>query len=206
MAGTMSQADLVEDLKRSFHDAASAMSAPADADWLRCLGVALVAMQAKRPRTLLGTLSLQPEVDTYAVTATDFASYKTHQWGGRPPKPWAAEYPGPLPRVAAVQSGGAWLLVFDPAPTWLHIQAYGSAFRFWYFGTHSLGADAASSTLASADRPLLLLRAQAEVLRELTLNHLNKPVQLRDGFSGTPRNSTPSALYAQLLAEWEAAR
>lgn len=206
MAGTMSQGDLVDDLKRSLHDAGSAFNAAADADWLRLLGVALVAMQGKRPRTLLGTLSLQAEVDTYAVTAADFASYKTHQWGGRPPKPWAPDYPGPLPRVAAVQSGSAWQLVFDPAPTWAHIQAHGSTFRFWYFGTHALGAQDSGSTLALADRPLLLLRAQAEAMRELTLRNVNKAVQLRDGFSGTPRNSTPAALYAQLLAEWEAAR
>lgn len=206
MAGTMSQDDLVDDLKRSFHDAAAPMNAAADADWLRCLAVALAAMQAKRPRTLLGTLALQADVDTYAVTVIDFASYKTHQWGGRPPKPWAPDYPGPLPRVAAVQSGGAWQLVFDPAPSWAHIQAHGSTFRFWYFGTHRVGVDAANSTLAQSDRPLLLLRAQAEVLRELTLHHVNKPVQLRDGYSGTPRNSTPSALYPQLLAEWDAAR
>jgi len=206
MAGSMSQADVMADLQRSLHDAASVFNAADSADWLRLLAVALTAMQAKRPRTLLGTLSLVADEPLYTVAATDFAAYKTHIWGGRPPKPWADCHPGALPRVSATQDGAAWRLVFDPAPTWAHINAYGSTFRYWYFGRHSLGADAADSTLAEADRPLLLLRAQAEALRELTMRNINKPVQVRDGLSGTPRNSTPAALYRELLAEWEAAR
>jgi len=202
----MSEADLIADLKRSLHDAATVFNAAADADWKRFLRTALTGMQAKRPRTLLGTLSLTADEAVYTLPAADFAQYKTHQWGGRPPKPWAADYPGALPRVSAVQGGGTWQLVFDPAPSWAHINAYGSTFRFWYFGTHAVGADDAASTLAETDRPLLLLRAQAEAMRELTMRNINKPVQLRDGLAGTPRNSTPAALYRELLAEWEAAR
>jgi len=206
MAGSMSEADLIADLQRSLHDAASVFNAPADADWKRMLATALTAMQAKRPRTLLGQVSLVADEPVYPVPASDFAVYKTHVWGARPPKPWAQGYPGALPRVSAVQSGGAWQLVFDPAPTWAHINAHGSAFKFWYFGRHSVGATAGDATLADADRPLLLLRAQAEAMRELSMRNINKPTQLRDGYSGTPRNSTPAALYRELLAEWEAAR
>lgn len=206
MAGTLSQADVLADLKASLHDAASAFNAAADADWLRLLAVALVAMQAKRPRTLLGQVTLQAEQAVYAVDAAGFAQYKTHTWASRPPKPWAPGYPGPVPRVTAVQAGGAWQLWFDPAPTWAHISAYGSAFKFWYFGAHALGPLASDATLSEADRPLLLLRAQAEAMRELTMRNINKPTQMRDGYSGTPRNSTPAALYRELLAEWEDAR
>lgn len=206
MSGSMSQGDLVDDLKRSLHDAAGAFNAAGDADWLRMLAVALVAMQGKRPRTLLGSVTLQAEVDVYAITSPNFWGYKTHQWGGNPPKPWEPNHPGALPRVRAVQSGGAWTLVFDPAPSWAHITAYGATFRFWYYGTHSVGATDGESTLAPGDRPLLLLRAQAEAMLELSLRNVNKPVQMRDGFSGTPRNSTPAALYRGLLDEWEAAR
>jgi hypothetical protein len=206
MAGTMSQEDLVADLQRSLHDAAGVFSAPGNADWLRFLATALTAMQNKRPRTLLGTVTLVADTDTYPLALADFASYKTHQWGGRNIRPWLPEYPGALPRVTAVQSGDTWSLVFDPAPTMAHLQAYGSTFRFWYFGLHALGATPENATLAAADRPLLLLRAQAEAMRELAMRNINKPVALRDGISGTPRNSTPSALYQQLLAEWEAAR
>lgn len=206
MAGSMSQEDLVADLQRSLHDAAGAFNAAADGDWLRLLAVALAAMATKRPRTLLGSVMLQADVDVYPISLPDFAQYKTHQWGSRPPMPWEPSYPGPLPRVSAAGSGDTWQLVFDPAPTPKHLWAYGSTFRFWYFGRHSIGLDAADSTVAQADRPLLLLRAQAEAMRELSMRNINKPVQVRDGFSGQPRNSTPASLYAQLLAEFEAAR
>lgn len=207
MPGTMTEADVVADLKRSLHDAGAAFDAPNDADWKRLLGVALTAMQAKRPRTLLGTLDITADEVRYAVTASDFAQYKTHVWGSRPPKPWDPSYPGALPRVTAVHDAGGWALMFDPAPSAEHIAAYGSTFRFWYFGKHVLDAASESlSTLAAADRPLLLLRAQAEAMRELSMRNVNKPVQLRDGFSGTPRNSTPAALYRELLSEFEGAR
>ena len=204
MAGSMTRDDLVADLKRSLHDAGSAFNAPGDADWLRFLAAALVGMQTKRPRTLLGSVILVADQDRYTITEADFAQDKTHSWGSRPPKPWAPEYPGALPRVSVAQEGTANVLVFDPAPSMLHISAHGSTFRFWYFGTHT--ADATGSTLAPVDRPLLLLRAQAEAMRELTLRNVNKPVALRDGLSGTPRNSTPAALYQALLQEWERAR
>ena len=48
--------------------------------------------------------------------------------------------------------------------------------------------------------------SQAEAMLELTLRNAAKPVQLRDGLSGTPRNSTPAALHATLLAMFAEAR
>lgn len=204
MAGGMGQADLVADLKRSLHDAATVFNAPDDADWIRMLGLALTAMAGKRPRTLLGSLVLTPGKAVYPLPDAEFQQYKSHLWGGQPCKPWSPGYPGALPRVAPLQDGSTWQLVFDPAPTWEHINAHGSTFRFWYFGSHV--ADADGSTVAYGDRPLLLLRAQAEAMRELSMRNVNKPVQLRDGVSGTPRNSTPAALYRELLDEWERAR
>ncbi len=206
MPGSMSAADVVDDLKRSLGDAGNAFSAGADADWLRLLAVALVAMQGKRPRTLLGTLTLVQDEPSVAVTQPDFVQYKTNVWGTRPPQPWSPCYPGPVPRVQAVNNGTGWLLVFDPAPSYKHLAVYGSTFKFWYFGAHSLGATAELTTVPAADRPLLLLRAQAEAMRELSMRNINKPVSLRDGFSGTPRNSTPAALYAALLEEWDRAK
>ena len=83
----MIEADVVADLKRSLHDAGNAFDKPNDADWKRLLGVALTAMQAKRPRTLLGTLTITADEVRYALTASDFAQYKTHIWGSRPPLP-----------------------------------------------------------------------------------------------------------------------
>lgn len=206
MAGGMSLRELVEDLKRSLHDAGEQFNAAGDADFERFLGVAAVAMQDKRPRTQLGQVAVQADEARVPLTLPDFHRYKTHVWGSRAPAPWDPAYPGALPRISAVNEGNAWALVFDPPPTPRHIATYGSTFRFWYFARHSIATDAAATTLAPADRPLLLLRAQAEAMRELSMRNIHKPVSLRDGYSGSPRNSTPAALYEALLAEFKAAQ
>ncbi|HEY1102986.1 MAG TPA: hypothetical protein VGE70_06125 [Burkholderiaceae bacterium] len=198
----MGRDDLVADLKLSMNDSASVFKAADDADFVRFLDNALADMAHKRPRTKLATLTLAQFQSTYALAGyTDFIDYKTHIWGeGRQvPRYWEPGYPGALPRIAAMWDGTLWSLVLDPAPTCVQIQVLGSAFKLWYFARHSIAADAADTTVAPADRALLLLRAQAEAMRELALRNMHKPVQLRDGFSGVARNSTPPALYETLL-------
>jgi hypothetical protein len=206
MAGSLSETDLIEDLKRSLNDSAGVFNTAGDADWRRVLAVALVAMQAKRPRTLLGQVTLQAGEVRYPITQPDFAQYKTHLWGVPQMQAWEPGFPGAIPRVTAAYEGQAWALNFDAPPTRAHLCAYGSAFKFWYFGTHVLGADNTTSTIAVGDRPLLLLRAQAELMRELSMRGVNKSVSLRDGYSGTPRNSTSAAMFQALLLEFERAR
>ena len=51
MPGTLLESELIDDLKRSLNDSAGAFNTAGDADWRRVLGVALVAMQTKRPVT-----------------------------------------------------------------------------------------------------------------------------------------------------------
>ena len=206
MSGGMGLRDLAEDLKRSLHDAAGLFNAAGDADFERFLRLAAVPMQDKRPRTKLGQVTIAADEPRVPLALDDFHRYKTHVWGSRAPQPWDPAYPGALPRISAVNEGSAWALVFDPPPTARHIATYGSTCRFWYFAVHHIDVEAALTTLAPADRPLLLLRAQAEAMRELTMRHVHKPVSLRDGYSGAPRNSTPAALYEALMAEWKAAQ
>lgn len=208
MAGTMSLDDLATDLRTSMHDSAELFDAAMDGDFKRLLVLALPDMATKRPRTLLGQVTLSAGEPQYALAGyTDFMAYKTHLWdkGLSYPKPWEPCYPGAEPRVSAVQDGALWSLAFDPAPSALHIGWRGSIFKFWYFATHVLDDDAANTTVAAQDRGLLLLRAQAQAMRELVLHHSSKPVSMRDGVSGTPRNSTPAALHEMLLRLfWEA--
>lgn len=208
MAGTMSLADLATDLKASLHDSATLFDAAADADFRRFITLALPDMAIKRPATRLGQITLVAGEPRYALTSLlDFGNYKTHLWdkGSTYPQPWEPGYPGALPRVSALQDGAASWLVFDPAPSSAHIAYRGSAFKFWYFALHAVAEDAAQTTVAAADRGLLLLRAQAEAMREMVLHQANKPTSLRDGLSGTPRNSTPAALHEMLLRLfWEA--
>ena len=73
MPGSMSEADVIADLKRSLHDSATAFNAADDADFKRFLSIALAGMQSKRPRTLLGMVSLVAEQDVYTLAVIDFA-------------------------------------------------------------------------------------------------------------------------------------
>lgn len=209
MAGTMSLEDLVADLKRSLHDSAGVFNAAADADFIRFLSLALPDMGWKRPVTRLGQVTLAADEPRYALTAyPDFANYKTHLWEKTAtyPNAWEPGYPGAVPRVAVAKDGANCWLTFEPAPSAAHIACRGSAFKFYYFALHVLGEAAVDTTVNAVDRGLLLLRAQAEAMRELTLRNVTKPVQLRDGLSGTPRNSTPAALYEALLEMFAEAR
>ena len=208
MAGSMSLVDLAEDLRGSLHDSSKLFDTPDDGDFKRFLRQALPDMAIKRPATRLGQVTLTAGESRYPLTAyPDFGNYKTHLWdkGAAYPQPWEPGYPGAVPRVSAVQDGEAAALVFDPAPSSGHIAYRGSTFKFWYFALHAVADDAVDTTVAAVDRGLLLLRAQAEAMREMVLHQANKPTSLRDGLSGTPRNSTPAALHEMLLRLfWEA--
>lgn len=200
---------LVEDLKSSLGSTvAGKFSGPADGDLKRLLGVALAEMEWKRPITQLGSVQLHALQARYAVPQPDFAALKTHLWAAPvdTPMPWDDGYPGAAPRVAAQWNGATWWLEFSPAPTPRQIAAWGGEFRFWYFARHRLSEEAGETTVAAADRGLLILRAQAEAMRELAMRNVATTTQMRDGFSGTPRNGTPAALFQVLLDEFRRAR
>lgn len=205
---SMALSALVTDFKASLSDAAAQFRAPADGDFKRLLGVALLDMQAKRPITKLGQVTLFPLQARYAVQEADFAALKVHQWAdpASTPRPWEPNYPGAVPRVAAQWGGASWWLEFSPAPTPRQLQVWGSEFRFWYFATHALGDGAGETTVNPSDRGLLLLRAQAEAMREMAMRNVVKPQAMRDGYTGLPRNGTPAALFETLLAEFKGAR
>ena len=211
MAETMNLVDLVASLKASLHDAGKVFVADGalpDAAFERFLRQALPDMQLKRPVTRLGTVTLNANVPRYALGSNaGFAGLKTQLWGERCRfKPWEPGYPGALPRVSASFDANQWWLDFERAPTALQIAAHGSQFDFWFFAAHAIGADVAATTLNAQDRGLLILRAQVEAMRELAIRNAAKPVQLRDGLSGTPRNSTPAALADSLMRTFVEAR
>lgn len=212
MPNTMSQADLVASLRASLHDAASVFvgeGAEVDTQFERFLQQALPDMQAKRPATRLGTVVIAANFPRFAVGAGNpgFAAFKTYLWGdGCTIKPWDPAYPGALPRVTASFEAQQWWLMFSPAPTARQISAHGTDFDFWYYAAHAIGILAADTTINLQDRGLLILRAQVEAMRELSIRNAAKPVAMRDGLSGQPRNSTAAALYTELLKHFEDTR
>lgn len=205
MAGTMSQADLVADLKASLQDAASVFEAANDGDFRRHLDVAALALGEKHPVVKMAEITLAADVDTYAV-AGDCARYLWHTWGASSRlRPWEPGYTGAKPRVHEVNVGGVSKLLLEPTPTAAQIAAFGATFAYRYAARHVIAADAAQTTVGASSRALLILRAQAEACRELAMRGMKKPTQLRDGLTGAPRNSTPSALFQALLEEFERA-
>lgn len=201
----MSEADLVAELKASLQDAADIFTAANDADYKRHLDMAARDLGRFRPRTLMGTLALIADTATYAAP-DDIAGVKSHLWGISPiaaAKPWEKAYPGQLPDMSLGESGGVQQIVLFPPPTAAQIGLLGSEFKYYYFARHIIASSASGTTVRIADRGLLLLRAQAEAMKEMAMRNIKKPVQLRDGLQSAPKNGTPAALYAQLLEDFE---
>lgn len=201
---SMSRADLIADLKASLQDAARVFTATADADFIRHLDTAALDMSRKRPRTLLGTLKLEADVFDYPAPA-DFYIYKSALWGvtARRIQPWEKHHPGKLPDVISALNGSIREIHLLPAPSAHQINVLGSSFKFYYYAAHSIGDMAAATTIQADDRGLLLLRAQAEAMKEMSMRNIGKPVALRDGISNGPRNGTPQYLYEQLMKFFE---
>ncbi len=200
MAGSMSRADLVADLKASLQSAAQVFTDVLDGDFIRHLDIAAQDMSAKRMRTLLGTITLSADRVDYPVPA-DFYSYKMEIWSAkaRHISPWEKNHPGILPDVLTTLNGTVNEINLSPAPTAKQISILGARFSFYYYATHVIGDAAIDTTIQAGDRGLLLLRAQAEAMKELSMRNIGKPVAMRDGMTQGTRNGTPQYLFDLLM-------
>lgn len=201
MPGTMSRADLVADLKASLRDAATTFTAAADADFVRHLDKAAADSHRVRPRTLIGEVSLLAGEGEYAAPA-DILRFKSAIWGVRgasSPQPWDKSWPGPLPRCRLIDGNQ---LSLTPVPSAQQLGLLGNAYRFYYVAKDAIGDAAENTTIAPVDRDLLLLRAQAEALLELSLRDSVRPVQVGGGYGQQAKTGTPAALHEQLMTEW----
>lgn len=208
MPGAMNEADLVADLRASLQDARNVFTAADDADFKRHLKTAALDLGRRRARTLVGSLALIADQAGYAPLPAGFLFYKSHLWGVAPkasPKPWENGYPGRLPTGRVVEEGGLRKLYLDPPPTSAQISVLGADFRYYYGAGHLVGAAEADTTVLAGDRGVLLLRAQAEAMKEMAMRNIMKPVAMRDGMSTQARNGLPSYLYEKLMQEFELA-
>jgi hypothetical protein len=206
MAGSMSRADLRADLKASLLDAARLFPAANDGDFDRLLDTAARALGQRGRGLAQGELTLTAGVSRYTALPADFGYFQRDMWADTSllPQPWEPTWPGKLPRVSTLRGPDGIALVFEPAPSAQHLALFGATFRFAYRPRLVIGSDAADTTVRESDRDLLMLRAQAEAMRELAMRAVHTPVQMRDGMSAQPRNATPAALFAVLLDEFEA--
>ncbi len=207
MADTMSETDLVAAHKASLQDCSSVFTAADDADLKRHIAKAATDFARVRPRTLVGSFALVAEQSDYAALPSDFHLFKSAIWGVPAPgaRPWDCNWPGRLPDFGTGEIDGVRKIVLTPAPTGAQIATLGATYRYYYAARHTVHAtNGALTTIREGDRHALLLRAQAEAMREMTFRNVHKPVQIMAGTQSQPRNGMPSYLFEMLMDEFEA--
>lgn len=195
----MSLSGLTADLAASLSDCAEHV----DGQLPALLQTAAMDLARIKRRTLIGQITLQAGENAYDAPA-DLIGFKAHTWGvsrRQTVKLWQPGYPQVLPSVTITANPAQLHLSF--APTASQIALLGSQFDFYYYASHILSDQGSETTVARADRDLLLLRAQAEVMKVLALRYADKTVSAKLQISGAARIGTPAALRKMLLAEFE---
>lgn len=204
----MSLSSLTADFKASVHDAAKVFEekagdpAASDVEFEKILHIAAQDLARFRPVIKKAVLSLQAGVEDYAAPA-DIRGLLSNRWQKAKTVYWQQNNSSPMPKAELVKSGELKFIEFYPAPTAAQLADLGAEYKYTYLAHHHIDAIAANTTVDEGDRGLLLLRAQAEFAKQLSMRGIYKPVRLRDGMTQGPRNATPAALYGQLMREFE---
>jgi len=200
MPGTLSKADLLDDLRVLISDVADYCEGSLET----FLMAAISDFTRIRPRTLRAGVSLEADQANY-IAPNDMYAFKVCEWGmasRQRLKPWEPGYPRSLPRVTVLDTQPKTLLL-DPPPTAEQLSALGSQCFFYYYAKHELGDNAEGTTVQEVDRDLLLLRAQVEALRFMAVRATGKTVSAKAIVSGQPRAGHPAELAKMLMAEFE---
>lgn len=197
-------AELVADLKASLQDSAQAFTAPGDADFIRHINTALADVNRRAYRIFAGEspptrtkVTLVAGQNSYDAPA-DCRSLISSAWAKcwqLQYAPWEDGYPRNLPVGRLRWMDGARKLFLSRAPTAGEIALYGAEYEFDYLPSITLG------DLPDTVQDILLLRAQAEAVKELGFRAMTKPVALRTG-TGAPQGA-PMQVYQALMADFE---
>ena len=200
--------DLVKELQASLHDSVTVFqNEEKDGAFNRFLDLALPDLSRFRPYRVKQSITLIADQPDYAAPAGMIAFiaplYGEKERQDR--KPWDVNYPK-TPTVKVLGGvNGAKTLLLVPAPTAAMITDLGSTFEFRCSVQHVIDDAANNTTIQQEDKALLILRAQAEAMKEMAMRNIKKPVQLNDGLNSITRNGTPAALYDQLMKAFERA-
>lgn len=200
----MTLTELRTALKASIHDAGNTLS---DADLDRALTAAAHAMQLKRPRILTASFTVSMGTTTYSEVPSDLVRVHRVTWGSVCPPRWDLRMygysnPQPRPRLYVVGSPTR-QFILSPAVTQDQLRIFGTQFDYEYVADHVVSETPGETTIASSDRALLLLRAQAEALKELAMRAVVRPTPT-SGRTGSTGDGT-RALWQDLMKEWLAA-
>jgi len=204
---TLSRAALSTDLQAILGDAAKKFAGDAGA-FDRHLDIAALALSRKTRRTCVVKLSVAADVSDYPAPA-DLIDIKFSSWGESlraNSKPWAVKI-GLLPRLSLVEIAGVKHIHLSPAPDACQIAQLGSDYPVFYYGSYTIGATSADTTVAPQHRDLLLIRAVVQALLELANAGSSKPIALgSQGVGSMPKNGTPAALAESWLAIFDGGR
>ena len=182
------------DSKRAFNES----------DLIRHVDIALKALSEVRPLHKITLIELFAGRSMYGCPEDLIKIYKC-QYGvnlKNSQKPWDDSYVGSLPRWHIFNNKDQRILYADPAPNALQIAMIGAHCELIYCAAHVLTESTCS--LSTDEVGLLILRAQAEAMREIAIKNTTQAYQLREGISSTPQNGTPAYLYKTLMQEFNA--
>lgn len=190
------RAGFIARLKGSLLDSVRAF---ADADLERHAETALAALSQIKPKRCVIAVNLVAGRSLYPCPA-NLRGIHACYWGRghkAAVQPWADNYAGKLPEWSLTYNeAGVRFLRASPAPTFSQINELGSYAELEYQADWQWGDTAGMENL-------LMLRAQAEAMRELAAKNATTAYNIREGISATPKNGTPAYLYEQLLQEFE---
>lgn len=197
----MTLAELIAAHKAQLGKVAVRFTADADADFIRHLQNAAGRLSTKIPRWREASLALVAGTADYPAP-DDLLGAPTTDWGthlGR--RPWDDDFVGHVPRLLAIDVAGTAMIRVVPSPTASQIAVWGGTLAVRYLARHRIADD--EVTFAEGDRPLVLLAALVEAMRELAAD--TTVVQLQKGLTGLPTAGTPAYLYEKLRDELERA-
>lgn len=189
--------DFKNSLIASLHDTASIFE---DGDFERFIDNALRDYDRVKPQYITTELTLVAEQQYYDAP-DDILNTFSNTYGNQyllATKPWY-RYFERFPKINLKNYQGTQKLWLDESPSSMMILLVGEKYEYTYIAYHKLTEEA-----NTIEFPLLLIRAQAEAMKEASIRNMTKPVQLRNGQGGNITvNGTPAALYAQLLQDFE---
>lgn len=191
--------DLVIDHKAQLGKVAARFTAEDDADFIRHLQNAAVRLTNKCLRWASGTLTPLAGVSDYPAP-DDLRGAPSTDWGKEYRRhPWDDDYLGLTPYLLPIDVDNVAMLRLVPGPTSAQISAWGGTLTYRYLASHQITAE--TVTFTALQRPLVLLAALIEAMRELATD--TTVVQLQKGIAGLPTAGTPAYLYEKLRLELE---
>lgn len=192
--------DFTARLKSSLLDSVRAFN---DQSYARHIQAALVALNEVRPQCKMAVVGLMTDRSLYPCPE-DLTAVRACWWGRSKKthgQPWDDDYPGRLPEWRPIKNtAGVRFLRAVPPPSATQMTVLGNECELDYYADHVFTDK--ECTLNTEELDLLLLRSQAEAMRELAIKNASTAYQLREGISSVPKNGTPAYLYTELMSEF----